>query len=165
MPADGPTLLGMPDIELLSIIRVMCETIGNKTISKMFDSQSKNVAHSQYCKQTRTCRPRQIKVTQAKTKQSHQIILILAKSKLICQIILIPVTTKKQTTEHMRQSQVKYTINLMTFSLVYVHIFAGKRGQQLIPSTTEKSGLCIIKAIKRRTRMATEAGNHCPVGY
>ena len=34
MPGDGPALLGMLDIELLSIIRIMYETIYNKTNSR-----------------------------------------------------------------------------------------------------------------------------------
>ena len=46
---DNPALLGMLDIELPGIIRVMCETIGNKTTSKKFDSQTKYVAKPDEC--------------------------------------------------------------------------------------------------------------------
>ena len=31
VPGDGPSSLRMPDIDLLGIIRVICETIDNKT--------------------------------------------------------------------------------------------------------------------------------------
>ena len=30
VPDNGPALLGMPDVELLSIIRVICEALDNK---------------------------------------------------------------------------------------------------------------------------------------
>ena len=43
---NGPALLRMPDIELLSIIRVMCETTDNKTTGRKFDVQTTHVADS-----------------------------------------------------------------------------------------------------------------------
>ena len=47
MPGDSSALHRKPGIELLSIIRVIGKTIGNKTIGKKFDSQRKHVADSQ----------------------------------------------------------------------------------------------------------------------
>ena len=49
MPGDGPALLRMPDMEFLGIIRIMCETIGNKTNNRKFDTQTRQVADSQSC--------------------------------------------------------------------------------------------------------------------
>ena len=43
---DGPALLKMPDKELHNIIRVMCNTIDNKTNSKKFYSPTRHVADS-----------------------------------------------------------------------------------------------------------------------
>ena len=41
VPADGPALLRISDNELLDIIRVICETIDNKTTSRKLDPQAK----------------------------------------------------------------------------------------------------------------------------
>ena len=41
----GPALLSIPDIELMSIIRVICETIDNKT-GRKFDVQAWHIAES-----------------------------------------------------------------------------------------------------------------------
>ena len=40
-PGDGPELLRIPDIELLGMIRVMCETIDKKTTDRKFDEQTR----------------------------------------------------------------------------------------------------------------------------
>ena len=53
VPGDGPVLLRMPDIELLSIIRVMCEAIDNKTTDRKFDVQTNHAADSHNCKTKR----------------------------------------------------------------------------------------------------------------
>ena len=50
MPGNDPTLLRMPDIELLSLIGVMCETIDNKTTSRKFDVQTWHLVDSQNCR-------------------------------------------------------------------------------------------------------------------
>ena len=47
MPGDGPALLGVPEIELLSIIIVMCETINNKTNDRKFDMGTRHAEDSQ----------------------------------------------------------------------------------------------------------------------
>ena len=51
MPGRGP-LLRMPDIELLGAIRIMCETIYNKTNDRKFDVQTRHAADSQNCSTT-----------------------------------------------------------------------------------------------------------------
>ena len=53
VPGNGPALFGMPDIELLSMIRVMCETIDNKINDKRFDAQTRYAADSQNCSTNR----------------------------------------------------------------------------------------------------------------
>ena len=50
MPGDGPALLGVPDTEFLSIKRVMCKTVDNKTTSSKFYLQISHVPDSQNCK-------------------------------------------------------------------------------------------------------------------
>ena len=53
MPGDGPALLSRPDIELFSVIGVMCETIDNKTNERKFDTQTRHAADSQNCSTNR----------------------------------------------------------------------------------------------------------------
>ena len=45
----GPALLRMPDIELLGVIRVMCETVGNKANNRKFYVHTRHAADSQNC--------------------------------------------------------------------------------------------------------------------
>ena len=45
VPGDGLALVRMPDIKLLRIIRVVCETI-NKTADRTFDVQTRHLADS-----------------------------------------------------------------------------------------------------------------------
>ena len=49
MPGDGPVLLGMSNMELLCIIRVMHETIHNKTNNRKFDMQTRHATDSPNC--------------------------------------------------------------------------------------------------------------------
>ena len=114
---DGPTLLGILEIELFGIIRVICDTIENKTTGMKFDSQTKHVADSPNCKTNKDPQAKPDESSRSKDKIKLSDYLNSSKRKLICQIISIPVTTKKQTKEQVRQSQVEYTINLMFFSL------------------------------------------------
>ena len=37
-PGDGPVLLGIPDIKVLDILKIMCELMGDPHKSRMFDS-------------------------------------------------------------------------------------------------------------------------------
>ena len=37
---DGPALLGMPDIELLVILKITCEVIEDQQVGRKFDSQA-----------------------------------------------------------------------------------------------------------------------------
>ena len=53
VPVDAPVLLGMPDIELIGIIRVMCETIDNNKSDRKFDMQTRHASDSQNCKANR----------------------------------------------------------------------------------------------------------------
>ena len=50
VPGDDPALHGMLDIELLRTIRVICETIDNKTTGRKFESQTRHILDSQNCK-------------------------------------------------------------------------------------------------------------------
>ena len=91
MPGDGPGLLRMPDIVLLSITRVMCETIDNKTTGRKIDSQAKHVANSHDCKTNKDPQVKAYGGSTNKDKSNMPDYLIPAKSRLICQIILTPV--------------------------------------------------------------------------
>ena len=62
VPGDGPALLGMPDIELFGIIRVMCGTIDNKTNDRKFDAQTRHAADGQNCS-TNKCPQSQMQIT------------------------------------------------------------------------------------------------------
>ena len=46
VPLVGPASVGMPDIELLGIIKVMYETIDNKNTSRKFDTKTSPLAES-----------------------------------------------------------------------------------------------------------------------
>ena len=40
MPADVLVLLGMPDIELLDILKILCKVMGDQQTDSKFDSQT-----------------------------------------------------------------------------------------------------------------------------
>ena len=46
---DDPVLLGMPDTELLDIIKITCEVMGDPHKSRMFNSQTIQTANSPTC--------------------------------------------------------------------------------------------------------------------
>ena len=39
MPGDGPVLLGMPDIKLLNLLKIMCEVVEGQQPDRKFDFQ------------------------------------------------------------------------------------------------------------------------------
>ena len=40
VPGDRPVLLGMPDIEVLGILKIMCEVVKGPKVGRKFDSQT-----------------------------------------------------------------------------------------------------------------------------
>ena len=50
MPGDGSALLGMPDIEVLDILKITCEVMGDLYKSRMFDCQMIQPCNSPSCK-------------------------------------------------------------------------------------------------------------------
>ena len=116
VPGNGSAFLWMSDIELLSIIRVMCETIDNKGTDRKFDVLTMHAADSQNCK-IGTPKQGQMQIAQVKTEPAYPVILILAQ-KSYAKLFSFPATTMKLTREQVRQSQTQCTTNLMTFSLV-----------------------------------------------
>ena len=50
MPGGGPVLLGMPDIELLCIMKIMCEVVGDQQADRKFNSQTIKLSSTQSCK-------------------------------------------------------------------------------------------------------------------
>ena len=50
VPGDGPSLLGMPDIELLSILRATCDIIGEPHESRKFNSQRIEISDIPSCR-------------------------------------------------------------------------------------------------------------------
>ena len=87
MAGDGAALLGMPGIELLGIIRVMCETIDNKTTSRKFDFKSRHVTDSQNCKTNRNPQARLYTYSMSKYKTKMPDYPNSTQAELICQII------------------------------------------------------------------------------
>ena len=49
-PGDGPVFLGMPDTELLNIMKITCEVIGDPHGSSKFDSQAEEASSVPSCK-------------------------------------------------------------------------------------------------------------------
>ena len=50
VPGDSPIMLGMPDIELLNILRITCDTIGGYHESRKFNSQTVETSDSPDCR-------------------------------------------------------------------------------------------------------------------
>ena len=50
VPGDSPTLLGMPDTELLNILKIMCEVMGDPHESRKSDLQTMKEPNSHNCK-------------------------------------------------------------------------------------------------------------------
>ena len=61
-PGDGPILLGMPNIELLNILRITLDIIGKPHESRTFDSLKLETSDSPHC---RTNKALQIKTDRA----------------------------------------------------------------------------------------------------
>ena len=49
-PGDRPALLGMPDLKLLSILRITCDVIGKPHESRKVDSQTMEMSISPSCR-------------------------------------------------------------------------------------------------------------------
>ena len=95
MQGDVPALLEMSNIELLSIIRVMCKKIGKKkTADKKFESQIQHEAENTKCKTNKELQA-QSGIGSFSNETNMLDYLNSSKIKLVCQIILIQVTTKK----------------------------------------------------------------------
>ena len=50
VPADSQTLLGMPDIELLQILKIMCEVVEGQQADKKFDSKTMELSSTVSCR-------------------------------------------------------------------------------------------------------------------
>ena len=50
VPGDDPILLGMPRIEMLNILKIMCEVIGDPHESRKLNSQTIEASNSHSCK-------------------------------------------------------------------------------------------------------------------
>ena len=61
MPGDVSALLGIPDIKLLSILRITCDVIIQSHESRKINSQTIKHLKAQIAEQMKTCRLRQIK--------------------------------------------------------------------------------------------------------
>ena len=122
---DGPALLGLQDKELFSFIRVMCETIGNKTNGRKLDVKLGIQQTIRIAVQTVAQRPGQMQMMQVETKgiagqmgpqtkldadnrsgDKTQIpnYVNSGTNKLKCLLIFIPVTAKKLIKELVKQS-------------------------------------------------------------
>ena len=61
LPGDGPALLGMSGIELLNVLRIKCNVIGELPENRKFDSQTIEASTSQVSEQMGPNSMRQIK--------------------------------------------------------------------------------------------------------
>ena len=50
VPGDGPTLLGMPYAELLGILNIMCEVVGDQHADRKSDFQTTQPFNGPNCK-------------------------------------------------------------------------------------------------------------------
>ena len=50
VPGDDLTLLGMPDIRLVDILKIMCEVVGEQQADKKFDTQTILPSSGSSCK-------------------------------------------------------------------------------------------------------------------
>ena len=50
VPGDGPALLGMPDIELLHILKIMCDMIGDPHNNRKLDLQTAEASNCPDCR-------------------------------------------------------------------------------------------------------------------
>ena len=53
-PGERPALLGIPDLTLLSILRITCNVIGKPHESRKVDSQTIEISISPSCKTNKT---------------------------------------------------------------------------------------------------------------
>ena len=51
VPGDSPALLGMPDIELLSLLKIICEVMGGQQANKKFNFQTRQPSIIPSCKE------------------------------------------------------------------------------------------------------------------
>ena len=54
VPGDGPPLLGMPENELLDILKIMCEVVGDQQADRKLESQTIQPSNSPRCKANRS---------------------------------------------------------------------------------------------------------------
>ena len=50
VPCDGPMLLGMPDIELLGILKITCDVVEDQQVGRKFDLEITEATHALNCK-------------------------------------------------------------------------------------------------------------------
>ena len=95
----------------------MCETIGNKTIGRKFDSQTRHVADSQNCKGNRDPQAKPDVDSMSEDKSNLSDYLNSTRSKTNMPDYFNS-SNNKEEARRVRQSQTEYAMNLMTFFLV-----------------------------------------------
>ena len=50
MPGDGPALVGMPDREILHILRIICGVVGGQSADRKLNSQTIEPSSTPNCK-------------------------------------------------------------------------------------------------------------------
>ena len=50
IPGNGPTLIGIPDIDLLRILRITCDLIGESHENRKFNLQTRETSDSPSCR-------------------------------------------------------------------------------------------------------------------
>ena len=74
-------MLGIPDIQLLNILKITCQVISVPHESGKFDSQTTNLSNALVAEETEPCSVKQTKWVHMLIMQKCQIILSLAKTK------------------------------------------------------------------------------------
>ena len=96
----------------------MWKTLGNKTTGRKFDLQTKHVADSWNCKTNKDPQAKPDKGSSSKEKNNFSDYLNSSKMKTNMLDYFISSDNKEADKEQVTQSQIEYTMNLMTFSLV-----------------------------------------------
>ena len=144
----------MPDIELIGILKIMCEVVYGWQVGRRFNSQVMWPNSIINCKYT------QWKIT-------GQIAWTLTRIMQTCYIISGPVQTWRQMKKLADQCS-KFTANLVMFYrnlMVWGHILTeDERGQQPIPGLTQEGGICTGVATQRGDRQVAETVGNWAIG-
>ena len=100
VPGDGPALLGMPDIEVLDLLKIMYEVMGDPNKSRMLNFQSIQAFNNPSCKANKV---KEIKADNVDVNDANS------------NIILGTASTEQQIKQHIRHYQTNHIMYLLIF--------------------------------------------------